>query len=190
MLKTGGHAVLSLLEADDGAAAWMKLFDEFERRSATDRRRQWRLVHKTTPRVLSDGKACRCYVFRANSPTHSADLSAIPSPPASPPDEASCTGVEAQQLFAYASDYYVSMQGALEKGVHSMLARLRDEADGSDAVCRPGVDADEVVARFDASGVIPAVGLLAIDGERNRAYNAEAGAEAGRTLAEVRLLSL
>ena len=215
VLKPRGHAVFTLMEGSDAAASWHQLFDKFEQPDAASGRHRWRLVHKTAAKALERGGQARCFVFRSPLPYHlppCPHVSPPPSPPTSPssasralhysppstqassppsvPSSTKGADDDAHQLFAYTSDFYVSMQSALEKNVGTILNRLRDEASESEAVCRTGVDADVTMARFDASGVIPEVGLLPVhDGEDGK-YDATTGDAVGRKLAEAYLSKL
>ena len=91
-------------------------------------------------------------------------ISAPASLPASPPAEDFATGDSAKKqahaLFGWASDFYSSMQGAFSKKLEAVISRQRDECAASDDVCVGGVGIEEIMARFDASGVIPEQGLV------------------------------
>ena len=87
------------------------------------------------------------------------------------------------RLFAYTSDYYVAMQGALEAGVQSLLSSIRDEfAHSNDAVCRAGVTPADVVAKFDPTGAMPEGGLLDLTCAAEQ-HDWHAGVAADRQLA-------
>ena len=160
VLRPGGHAVLLLRDTSDCAAAWRALLDSFERPSTASPadaapRHRWRLVHKTAPLPHPEGGTCRVYVFRARtlrslhgmkgaaavatpqSPVAASPPSSPPSTSPPPTEVAEPTPDGVHQLFTYTSDYYVAMQGALETGMESLLARMReDAAQSKGAVCR------------------------------------------------------
>ena len=211
VLAPGGHMVMLLREGAASGAEWLALLDEHERtsRSKAAATGGLRLVHKTCPRPLADGGAYRLYVLRS----FVSGSAPPPSPPASPPAEAviapppptaplaggapaggapapdATPPIEPHRLFSWASDFYSSMQGVFGDELEDVLARRRDESKVSDDVCGDKDSLDEVMARFDASGVIPELGLVQQEAVGEH-YNAESGARVGRAFAETYLREL
>lgn len=188
VLVPGGHAVVMLTEGGAKASSWLTAIDEHERSAACAG--GLRLVHKTCPRALAGGGAYRHYVLRRCSSVGRLPISAPASLPASPPAEDFATGDSAKKqahaLFGWASDFYSSMQGAFSKKLEAVISRQRDECAASDDVCVGGVGIEEIMARFDASGLIPEQGLVQL-GAVGGAFNAESGAHVGRAFAEAYL---
>ena len=96
----------------------------------------------------------------------------------------------AQNLFSWTSEFYQAAQDSFDAQLSELLARRREACvTGGDCVCTPAVCMDDVVrSRFDGLGKIADEGLVPMDA--NGHADAEAGAEAGRRLAEKYLVHL